>query len=132
MYNLCFVQILKDLCNSGVILANIYTPINTHTDFGRVWLEKQSNNIQWYFVPVTCMVCFSKISKSWTNGIFTLTEMHKSSMPRQWKSQKLIITQRNSLKWHRYISKLDHTIYLHNKCIVYILFFSKWGCPVNE
>ena len=33
--------------------------------------------------------------------------------------------------WHRYISKLYGTIYLHNKCIVYIVFFrsgvsSKW------
>ena len=82
VYNLCFVYILWELCNTSVILVNIYTPIHTHTHIYILcdipmllrmpikmlrelvlrrsnWpdtLEKQSPNIQGDFVTVTYIV----------------------------------------------------------------------------
>ena len=82
VYNLCFVWILRELCNSSDILANIYTPIHTHTHLyilcdipvllnmhikmlGELvlrrsncsdTLERQSQNIQGDFVTVTYIV----------------------------------------------------------------------------
>ena len=75
------------------------------------------------FVALTFIVfVFLKFLKTYSNGIFTLTEMYPSTSC-HWKSHKLKITEWNSLMWHRYMSKLYHTLFLHNKCIVYIVFF---------
>ena len=110
-------------------LATSHFAKHAYKDAGRACLEKQSHSIKGDFCDSYLhRLCFSNISKTYSNGIYTMTEMHHS-MPRQ--SGKLKITQWNSLMWHRYMSKLYHTIYLHNKCIAYIVFFrsgvsSKW------
>ena len=92
---------------------------------GYTW-RKQSQIFKGTLWLLPASSLFFENFKSYSNGIFTLTEMHHS-VSCQWKSPKLKITQWNSLMWHRYMSKLYHTIYLRSKCIVHIVFFSKWS-----
>ena len=104
---------------------------NANPNQGAIFIVGQLSGYPWEAVSqysrelcecyLHCL-CFSKISKSYSNGIFTLTEMHRS-MSYQRKSHKLKITE----LWHRYMSKMYHAIYLDNKCIVYIIFFGKWS-----